>query len=221
MNKAFLGLNETVGDSTGQMVEDLSQSGEDAEIKMGEGMDGLLGTVNSRQSDFYKAGEDLIRNLQSGVDNTWYDVAENVKSKFRQLADDLKNIMSKDNIYGDITPVINSDNPYQYFIDSTPSWIKTDSITAAASKTATDVEKTTEISDETAKTNSLLQHTLDELASIKESNAKFHDDFDAFKADQAGKVWVMDTGAVVGELKAPLFGEFSGLMSYEKRGNMR
>lgn len=206
MELATVNLTDTVGDETGEWVNDVATNSADAETALADGVDKLELVVNNRQDNFREAGKNLIGALQEGVDEKWESVSGIIKSKFQKLADDIKDILSKDNLYSDISPVINADDPYKYVASNRPTTAttQTDSVQAAATE-MNNLQNTIVVNN--TRLENLVRLTNDKLDSVISGNDIFHKSFSAYRNEQKDLSVYMDSGALVGAIAEDMSNE--------------
>lgn len=206
MELATVDLTNTVGDETGEWVNDIATNSADAETALADGVDKLELVVNNRQDNFREAGKNLIGALQEGVDEKWESVSGIIKSKFQKLADDIKDILSKDNLYSDISPVINADDPYKYVASNRPTTAttQTDSVQAAATE-MNNLQNTIVVNN--TRLENLVRLTNDKLDSVISGNDIFHKSFSAYRNEQKDLSVYMDSGALVGAIAEDMSSE--------------
>lgn len=215
MEAATVSLTDTAGEETGEYIDNLANSGEDAEIALADGMDKLELVVNNRQDNFKTAGSNLIQALQDGVDEKWEAVSTVIKSKFQVLADEIRDILSSDNLYADVTPVINASKPYEYQVAAqtalnrnttktdtsyaapTNASVSTDQVQAAASDIA-NLQST--INASSGRIESLMRVANEKLNKVIDDNDIFHKSFNAYRNEYKNMSIYMDSGELVGAI---------------------
>lgn len=215
MEDATVSFTDTAGDATGDYIDELANSNEDAELKLTEGMDKLELVVNNRQDNFKQAGRNLIQALEDGVDEKWAVASEAIKSKFKVLAEEIRDILSGENIYGDITPVINADKPYDYQVaaqaavnrDATANTnnikdpFNTDISTNQTQSAAGSMGSLQNaISAGAARIESVVRLANDKIDRVINDNDNFHKSFNAYRKEYKDMSIYMDTGALVGAI---------------------
>lgn len=215
MEAATLSFTDTAGDATGEYVDELANSNEDAELKLTEGVDKLETIVNNRQDNFREAGRNLIQALDDGVTEKWELASESIKSKFRVLAEEIRDILSGENIYGDITPVIDSTKPYDYhvaaqnalnrnvyekntaFAAPMDASVSTEQV-QAASNDISGLQGT--INASSGRIESLIRIANSKIDTIIGDNDLFHKSFNAYRKECKDLSIYMDSGELVGAI---------------------
>lgn len=215
MEAATLSFTDTAGDATGDYVDELANSNEDAELKLTEGVDKLETIVNNRQDNFKQAGRNLIQALDDGITEKWELASESIKSKFRVLAEEIRDILSGENIYGDITPVVDSKKPYDYqvaaqsalnrnayekstvFAAPMDATVSTNQVQSAANDIS-GLQST--INASSGRIESLIRIANSKIDTVISDNDLFHKSFGAFRKEANNTSIYMDTGALVGAL---------------------
>lgn len=232
MEAATVSFTDTAGDATGDYVDELANSNEDAELKLTEGVDKLETIVNNRQDNFKQAGRNLIQALEDGVTEKWEAASEVIKSKFRILAEEIRDILSGENIYGDITPVINANNPYEYqvaaqsavnresyeknsaFAIPTTASVSTEQAQLASTSMA-GLQAT--ITANSNKIESLMRVANDKLDRVVNDNDLFHKSFDAYRAENKNKDVYIAPDKLVGAIGDEMYDYISVSANNEAR----
>lgn len=216
MEAATVSFTDTAGDATGEYVDELANSNEDAELKLTEGVDKLETIVNNRQDNFKQAGKNLIQALEDGVTEKWEASSELIKSKFRTLAEEIRDILSSDNIYGDIMPVVDASKPYDYNVAAQTALNrnaaeKNTAFAAPMNPTATSTEQVQAASNDisglqsaialsSSKLESLIRTTNERLDTVIDDNNLFRKSFNAYREECKDLSIYMDSGELVGAI---------------------
>lgn len=216
MEAATVSFTDTAGDATGEYVDELANSNEDAELKLTEGVDKLETIVNNRQDNFKQAGKNLIQALEDGVTEKWEASSELIKSKFRTLAEEIRDILSSDNIYGDIMPVVDASKPYDYNVAAQTALNrnaaeKNTAFTAPMNPTSTSTEQVQAASNDisglqsaialsSSKLESLIRTTNERLGTVIDDNNLFRKSFNAYREECKDLSIYMDSGELVGAI---------------------
>lgn len=232
MEAATLSFTDTAGDSTGEYVDELANSNEDAELKLTEGVDKLETIINNRQDNFREAGRNLIQALDDGVTEKWELASESIKSKFRVLAEEIRDILSGENIYGDITPVIDSTKPYEYHVAAQTALdrkvyekntafaapmdasVSTEQVQAAANDIS-GLQGT--INASSGRIESLIRMANGKIDTIIGDNDLFHKSFNAYRKECKDLSIYMDSGALVGAIGDEMYDYISTTANNEAR----
>lgn len=110
---------------------DSLKTAEDAEEAFGRDSDSMLRAIEAREDSFYSAGEKLATAVENGINNKWPTISLNITGKFKQLADDIREmlemgdlnvtvgnvrVVATDENQNDI-PMARENDPYNYIWD--------------------------------------------------------------------------------------------------------